>query len=69
MNEEMLKEQIAQMQTEMDLMRKELNYLKPIQALHSPCMKLHNARITMNEKEVIKAVEEIERFFRDENYN
>jgi len=70
MNEEMLKEQIAQLQTDLDIAHKrlrnvEINY----NALIHICLGIYYARVSMNQEKVIEGLNAIDAFFREENMN
>lgn len=66
MNEEMLRDQIAQMQTDLDIMRKKKEYYEQF---YSPCLRIYYSRIAMNDAAIIAAIEEIENLFRESNAN
>lgn len=70
MNEEMLKDQITQLQTDLDIAQKRLrNVERDYNELIHICLGIHYARIAMNEVKVIEGLSKIDAFFREENTN
>lgn len=70
MNEEMLKDQIVQLQTDLDIAQKRLrNVEKDYNELIHICLGIHYARIAMDEKCVVEGLNKIDSFFREENMN
>jgi hypothetical protein len=66
MNEEMLKDQIAQLQTELEIMRKKKEYYEQF---YTPCLGIYYGRIAMSESAIIAGIEEIEKLLREPNFN
>lgn len=66
MNEEMLKDQIAQLQIDNEILRKQKEYFEQF---YYPCLRIVNGRIAMNNSVVIEGIEAIEKIARDENRN
>jgi hypothetical protein len=70
MNEEMLQDQIVQLQTDLSIAHKRLrNVEKDYNELIHICLGIHYARIGMDEKRVVKGLNKIDAFFREENMN
>lgn len=70
MNEEMLKDQIVQLQTDLDIAQKRLrNVETDYNELLHICLGIHYARIGMDQNRVIQGLEAIDAFFREENMN
>ena len=66
MNEEMLKDQVAQLQTDLEIMRKKKEYFEQF---YNPCMRIYYGRIAMSGSAVIAGIEEIEKLLREPNFN
>ena len=66
MNEEMLKDQIAQLQTDLEIMRKKKEYFEQF---YSPCVRIYYGRIAMSESTVLDGIAEIENLLREPNMN
>lgn len=66
MNEEMLKDQISQLQTDLHLYKK---YKQLYEELRNPCLRIYYGRIGMSESAVLSGIHEIETFFREPNLN
>lgn len=66
MNEEMLKDQIAQLQTDLQIMRKRKEYFEQF---YNPCMRIYYGRIAMSDSAIISGIEEIEKLLREPNFN
>lgn len=66
MNEEMLKDQIAQLQTDLEIMRKKKEFYEEF---YSPCLRIYYGRIAMSDSAIIAGIEEIEKLLRQSNIN
>ncbi len=66
MNEEMLKDQIAQLQTDLEIMRKKKEFYEQF---YSPCLGIYYGRIAMNQDVIIDNIEKIENLLREPNCN
>ena len=66
MNEEMLKDQISQLQTDLEIMRKKKEYYEQF---YSPCLGIYYGRIAMSNEAVVAGIEEIENLLREPNMN
>jgi hypothetical protein len=66
MNEEMLNDQIAQLQTDLLIMRKKKEYYEQF---HNPCLRIYYGRIAMSNEAILAGIEEIEKLFREPNMN
>ena len=66
MNEEMLKDQIAQLQTDLEIMRKKKEYYE---TFYDPCLRIYYGRIAMSDSAIIAGIEEIEKLLREPNIN
>jgi hypothetical protein len=66
MNEEMLKDQIAQLQTDLLILRKQKEYHEQF---YSPCLRIYYGRIAMSDEAIIAGIEEIEKLLREPNLN
>lgn len=66
MNEEMLKDQIAQLQTDLEIMRKKKEYYEEF---YSPCLRIYYGRIAMSDSAIIAGIKEIEKLLREPNVN
>lgn len=66
MNEEMLKDQIAQLQTDLEIMRKKKEYYEQF---YSPCLGIYYGRIAMNHDVIIDNIQKIENLLREPNIN
>lgn len=66
MNEEMLKDQIAQLQTDLLIMRNKKEYYE---AFYGPCLRIYYGRIAMSDSAIIAGIEEIEKLLREPNMN
>lgn len=66
MNEEMLKDQIAQLQTDLLILRKQKEYYEQF---YSPCLRIYYGRIAMSDEAIIAGIEEIEKLLREPNLN
>lgn len=66
MNEEMLKDQVAQLQTDLEIMRKKKEYFEQF---YNPCLRIYYGRIAMSNSAVIAGIEEIEKLLREPNFN
>jgi hypothetical protein len=70
MNEEMLKDQIVQLQTDLGIAHKRIrNVEKDYNELIHICLSIHYARIGMDEVRVVEGLNKIDAFFREENMN
>lgn len=70
MNEEMLKDQITQLQTDLSLAHKRLRFIEAeYNKLIHICFSIYYARIGMDENRVIEGLNKIDAFFREENMN
>lgn len=70
MNREMLNDQISQLQTDINLLRKKLRFIEPeYNELVSICAGIYYARIAMDESKVLQGLDKIDAFFREENMN
>ena len=66
MNEEMLKDHIAQLETDLDIMCKKKEYFEQF---YNPCMRIYYGRIAMSDSAVMAGIEEIEKLLREPNIN
>jgi hypothetical protein len=66
MNEEMLKDQIAQLQIDLEIMRKKKEYYEQF---YSPCLGIYYGRIAMSEEAVVDNIKKIENLLREPNVN
>ena len=66
MNEEMLKDQISQLQTDLEIMRKQKEYFEQF---YNPCVRIYYGRIAMSESAVLDGIAEIENLLRESNTN
>lgn len=66
MNEEILNDQIAQLQTDLLIMRKKKEYYE---AFYGPCLRIYYGRIAMSDSAIIAGIEEIEKLLREPNLN
>ena len=66
MNEEMLKDQVSQLQIDLDIMRKHKEYYEQF---YSPCLRIYYGRIAMSDSAIIAGIEEIEKLLREPNVN
>ena len=66
MNEEMMRDTINQLETDLRIMRTNKEYYEQF---FSPCMKIYNARILMDNDAVVAGIEEIENLLRDKSKN
>jgi len=66
MNEEMLKDQISQLQTDLEIMRKQKEYFEQF---YNPCVRIYYGRIAMSESAVLDGIAEIENLMREPNFN
>jgi hypothetical protein len=66
MNEEMLKDQIAQLQTDLQIMRKQKEFYEEF---YSPCLRIYYGRIAMSDSAIIAGIKEIEKLLREPNIN
>ena len=66
MNEEMLKDQIAQLQTDLEIMRKKKEYYEQF---YSPCLGIYYGRIAMSEEAILDNIKKIENLLREPNIN
>lgn len=66
MNEEMLKDQIAQLQTDLEIMRKKKEYFEQF---YNPCVRIYYGRIAMSNEAIVAGIEEIEKLLREPNMN
>jgi hypothetical protein len=66
MNEEMLKDQIAQLQTDLEIMRKKKEYYEEF---YDPCLRIYYGRIAMSDSAIIAGIKEIEKLLREPNIN
>jgi hypothetical protein len=66
MNEEMLKNEIAQLQTDLEIMRKKKEYYEQF---YNPCMRIYYGRIAMSESAVLEGIQQIENILREPNLN
>lgn len=66
MNEEMLKDQISQLQTNLEIIRKRKEFYEK---LYNPCLRIYYGRIGMSESAVLDGIQEIENILREENLN
>lgn len=66
MNEEMLKDQIAQLQTDLEIMRNKKEFYEEF---YSPCLRIYYGRIAMSDSAIIAGIKEIEKLLREPNIN
>lgn len=66
MNEEMLKDQIAQLQTELEIMRKKKEYYEQF---YTPCLGIYYGRIAMSDSAILSGIATIENILREPNFN
>lgn len=66
MNEEMLKDQINQLQTDLEIMRNKKDYYEQF---YSPCLRIYYGRIAMSESSVLEGIQQIENILREPNFN
>jgi hypothetical protein len=66
MNEEMLKDQVSQLQIDLDIMQKHKEYYEQF---YSPCLRIYYGRIAMSDSAIIAGIEEIEKLLREPNVN
>ena len=66
MNEEMLRDEIDRLQTEVRMLAK---YKEYYEALRSPCLRIYYGRIGMSESAILSGISDIENFFRSPNTN
>lgn len=66
MNEEMLKDQISQLQTDLKIMQIKKEYYEQF---YSPCLGIYYGRVAMNEAVIIDNIKKIERILREPNFN
>lgn len=66
MNEEMLKDQIAQLQTDLEIMRKKKEYFEQF---YNPCVRIYYGRIAMSNEAIVAGIEEIEKLLKEPNMN
>ena len=66
MNEEMLKDQIAQLQTDLEIMRKKKEYFEQF---YNPCVRIYYGRIAMSNEAIVAGIQEIEKLLREPNMN
>ena len=66
MNDEMLKDQIAQLQTDLEIMRKKKEYFEQF---YNPCVRIYYGRIAMSNEAIVAGIEEIEKLLREPNMN
>jgi hypothetical protein len=66
MNEEMLNDQIAQLQTDLLIMRRKKEYYEQF---YNPCLRIYYGRIAMSDSAIISGIEEIEKLLREPNFN
>jgi len=66
MNEEMLKDQISQLQTDLEITRKKKEYYEQF---YNPCLRIYYGRIAMSESSVLEGIQQIENILREPNFN
>jgi hypothetical protein len=66
MNEEMLKNEIAQLQTDLEIMRKKKEYYEQF---YSPCLGIYYGRIAMSDDAIVDNIKKIENLLREPNFN
>jgi hypothetical protein len=66
MNEEMLNDQIAQLQTDLLIMRRKKEYYEQF---YNPCLRIYYGRIAMSNEAILAGIEEIEKLLREPNFN
>jgi len=66
MNEEMLKNEIAQLQTDLEIMRKKKEYYEQF---YSPCLGIYYGRIAMSNDAIIDNIKKIEKLLREPNFS
>lgn len=66
MNEEMLADQVAQLETDLRIMRTKKEYYEQF---FSPCKQIYYGRIAMDNQAVIAGIEAIEKLLREKNMN
>jgi hypothetical protein len=66
MNEEMLKNEIAQLQTDLEIMRKKKEYYEQF---YSPCLGIYYGRVAMSNDAIIDNIKKIEKLLREPNFN
>jgi len=66
MDEQILKDQISQLQTDLEIMRKKKEYYEQF---YSPCLGIYNGRVAMSHDAIINNIEKIEKLLREPNFN
>jgi hypothetical protein len=66
MDEQILKDQISQLQTDLEIMRKKKEYYEQF---YSPCLGIYYGRIVMSHDAIIDNIKEIENLLREPNFN
>jgi hypothetical protein len=66
MNEEMLKNEIAQLQTDLEIMRKKKEYYEQF---YSPCLGIYYGRVAMSNDAIIDNIKKIEKLLKEPNFN
>jgi hypothetical protein len=66
MNEEILKNEIAQLQTDLEIMRKKKEYYEQF---YSPCLGIYYGRVAMSHDAIIDNIKKIENLLREPNFN
>jgi hypothetical protein len=66
MNEEILKNEIAQLQTDLEIMRKKKEYYEQF---YSPCLGIYYGRVAMSDDAIIDNIKKIEKLLREPNFN
>lgn len=62
----MLKDQIVQLQTDLEIMRKKKEYFEQF---YSPCLGIYYGRIAMSEEAIVDNIKKIENLLREPNVN
>ena len=62
----MLKDQISQLQIDLEIMRKKKEYYE---RFYSPCLGIYYGRIAMSEEAVLDNIKKIENLLREPNLN
>ncbi len=62
----MLKNEIAQLQTDLEIMRKKKEYYEQF---YSPCLGIYYGRVAMSNDAIIDNIKKIEKLLREPNFN
>lgn len=66
MNEEMLNDQIAQLQTDLLIMRRKKEYYEQF---YNPCLRIYYGRIATSNETILAGIKEIEKLLREPDIN